>query len=109
VLLRHLFGLLPHAVRHWSLLLLVGVGGGAAVGGRVAGAASLAPVHRDELRAVGGLAGVFEVEVRAELDDVVQLPASEEARQADEVLVAGQVVDGDGLAFVALHELMRPH
>lgn len=36
------------------------------------------------------------MEVRAELDDVVQLPASEEARQADEVLVAGQVVDGAG-------------
>jgi hypothetical protein len=55
------------------------------------GAASLAPVHGDELRAVGGLAGVFEVEVRAELDDLVQLPAAEEARQAHEVLVAGQV------------------
>ena len=36
--------------------------GGAAV---ALGAASLAPVHGDELRAVGGLAGVFEVEVRA--------------------------------------------
>jgi hypothetical protein len=64
----------------------------------VRGAASLAPVHGDELGAVGGLAGVLEVEVRAELDDVVQLPASEDARQADEVLVAGQVEDGDRFA-----------
>src|SRR5690606_15811541 len=87
VLLRHLFGLLPHARCHRSLLLL-------RVGGLAARLRSLAPVHGEERGSVGGLASLLEVEVHAGVDDLLDLPAAEEARQTHEIVVAGRAGDG---------------